>query len=123
MAFTNSAIKYLDGEKLFKVYWIDMGGPREFGGAASFAKMVRWCKANKMTHPVLGTVGRMGIWKCMWRWGVNNPEEAYRLAQKGVSQNGGFITPERWKEELLPKVKTSYQHNNFTKRWVKEHAN
>ena len=123
MSFNNDTKRYLDGKKLFEVYWVEMGGPREFGGSASYKKLEGWCKANNMIHPVLGTVGRMGIWKSMWRWAVENQDESYAVAQKGVSQNGAYITKERWEAEMFPKMKTSYQNKNKTARWEHENAN
>lgn len=114
MAF---GLKYLDGEKLFTVYWAEMGTARSYG------KLVNWCKSNGVINPKTQKVpGRMGIWKSMYRWAVNNQDKAFEIAQKGFMDGGEYLTRERWDKEMKEKVDTSYQSKNFTKRWKKENA-
>ena len=108
---------YLDSKKLFEVYWVDMGAAR------SIKKVVEWCKANGMINPINGKPPtRMGVWKGIYRWALKNQDEAYVIAQKGVSQHGDFITPEEWKLNMARKVGTSWQNDNFTKKWERDHA-
>lgn len=114
MAF---AEKFLDGEKLFTVYWAEMGSAR------SYSKLVRWCESNKVINPkTQRPPNRMGIWKSMYRWAVNNPDKAYEIAQKGFLDDGKFLTRERWDAEMKEKVSTSYQSKNFTNRWNKQQS-
>lgn len=109
---------YLNGEKLFFVYWVEMGGPQEYGGAGSQGKLQSWCRANKIFHPLTGRVpNRMGVWKSMWRWAVMNFDESYEIAQRGVSQYGQFITRERWVEEINQHVKTAFQNTKSAEKW------
>lgn len=115
MSFFN---KYLDGEKLFTVYWAEMGSAR------SYAKLQKWCEANKIVNPKTQKVpGRMGLWKSMYRWAVNNPDKAYEIAQQGFRDSGDYLTRERWDAEMKEKVDTSYQSPNFTRRWTKTNVN
>lgn len=108
---------YLDSKKLFEVYWVDMGAAR------SIKKVVEWCRSNGMINPITGKPPtRMGVWKGIYRWALKNQDEAYAIAQKGVSQHGDFITPEEWKLNMARKVGTSWQNDNFTKKWEKENA-
>lgn len=108
--------EYLDGKKLFEVYWVEMGAAR------STSKLVKWCLSNKMISPTTGKTDRMAVWKAMYRYAVNNVEESYTTAQKGVSQHGDFITPEEWKTNMTNKVLSSFQSEAFTKKWNKENA-
>jgi len=108
--------EYLDGKKLFEVYWVEMGAAR------STAKLVKWCITNMMVSPTTGTVGRMAVWKAMYRYAVNNVEESYQIAQRGVSQHGDFITREEWQQNMATKVLTSFQSEAFTKKWNKDNA-
>lgn len=107
------AMKYLDGEKLYKAYWVEMGNAR------SYDRLVNWAAANKMVNPKTGKTTRMGVWKAMYRWAVNNPEKAYDYMNEGLRDSGEIIDRERFIQEMKEKVLTSYQSDNFTKRWAK----
>lgn len=108
------ANNYIDGKKLFEVYWVDMGNSR------SIAKLQKWCGSNNFSNPKTGKLPtRMGVWKCMWRWASRNMDEAYAVAQKGVAQQGEFITPEEWLETMKTKIETAWQYDNFKKKWDK----
>ena len=114
MAF---GLKFLDGEKLFTVYWAEMGTARSYG------KMVNWCKSNNIINPkTQKPPNRMGIWKAVWRWAVNHQEKAFEIAQKGFMDGGEFLTRERWEKELNEKVNTSYQSDSFSRRWKQENT-
>jgi hypothetical protein len=121
MAFKN--ISYLNGEKLFTAYWKDMGGSTLMGGAASYRKMVNYAVANGMSNPVSGKPPTyMGIWKAMWRWAINNQDMAFELAKEAFFTRGEVLTRERWNSEMLDKVKTSWQSENYTEKWTKKNA-
>ncbi len=105
-------MKYLDGEKLFTVYWAEMGTAR------SYIKMVNWCISNKVINPkTQKPPTRMGIWKAMYRWAVNNPDKAFEIAQRGFRDAADILTRERWDQEMAEKVNISYQSESFTRRW------
>ena len=111
------ANNYLNGKKLFEVYWVDMGSSR------SIAKLQRWCGENGFTNPKTGKLPtRMSVWKCMWRWASRNMDEAYNLANRGVSQQGEFITQEEWLETMKTKIETAWQYDNFKKKWDKNNV-
>ncbi len=109
------AYKYLDGEKLYRVYWVEMGNARSFG------RLIKWCVSNNMVNAKTGKPPtRMGIWKAMYRWAVNHPEQAYELMNEGLKDSGEIIDRERFMKEMQEKVITSYQSDSFTSRWYKE---
>lgn len=120
MAFTN---KYLDGKQLFTVYWKDFGGPVSIGGAGSITRLVNWCAAQGIRNPVTGKIpSRMATWKSLYRWAVNNIDEAYEMAKSAFFDRGIELTKERWMEEMKVKVNTSYQKPNFTRKWEQKNA-
>ena len=106
--------EYLDGKKLFEVYWVEMGAAR------STSRLVKWCLSNKMISPTTGKTDRMAVWKAMYRYAVTNIDEAYVIAQKGVSQHGDFITPEEWKQNMASKQFTAFQSKAFTDKYARE---
>jgi hypothetical protein len=106
---------YMDGKRLFEVYWVEMGSAR------SIAKLQKWCITNDMVHPISGKPPtRMGIWKCMYRWAINNQKDAYDMAQDGASQYGDFITPEDWATNMANKVTASWQNPDFARKYAKK---
>ena len=112
------AYKYLDGEKLYRVYWVEMGEAR------SFKRLINWCSSNGFINKRNGKPPtRMGIWKAMWRWAVNHPEQAFEIINEGLKDSGEMLDRQQFMTELQEKVLNSYQSDSFTKRWFKEHTN
>lgn len=107
--------KVLDGEKLWRVYWIDMGSAR------SYQKVVNWCASNGVINPVTNQkLTRMGAWFAMWNWAKKNSDVAYEIANQGAMDNADFITPERWEHELQQKVWTILLHNKRRfEKWLR----
>jgi len=116
-------IKYLNGEKLYTAYWKDMGGSTMMGGAASYRKMINYCVSNGMTNPLTGKPPTyMGIWKAMWRWAIDHQDSAFEMAKDAFFTRGEVLTKERWNDEIVSKVKTSWQNENHNRKWNRENA-
>jgi len=112
-----NANNYLDGRKLFEVYWVEMGSAR------SISRLIEWCKSNGIKNPKSGkSPTRMAVWKCIWRYASVNMDEAYAVAQKGVSQHGEFISPQEWLETMQSKAQTAWQDDNFIRKWEKKNV-
>ena len=106
------AYKYLDGEQLYRVYWVEMGEAR------SIKRLASWCAANGLKNKRTGKPPtRMGAWKAMWRWAANNPEQAFEIINTGLKDTGEMLDRQQFMKELQEKVITSYQSDGFTKRW------
>lgn len=120
MAFDN---KYLDGEKLFTVYWKDFGGSRVMGGAGTYDLLRNWAFANNMRNPATGKApSRMAVWKAAYRFAVREPDRAYEIARTAFIDRGQVLTKDRWMDEMKIKVNTSYQKPNFTRKWEQKNA-
>lgn len=99
----NKMKKYLDGEQLFRRYW-SMGVNR------SINKLQKELAQEGVTSSQNGkTPIKMTIWKAMWRWAVDNPDEAYQIVLAGLRDSGDYVTPEQWEREVLEKRATAYQ--------------
>lgn len=109
------AMKYLDGEELFRTYW-------GMGEAKSITRLKKWYESNdKPRNPRTGKYpDRMGLWKSMWRWAVDNMDDAYEIVNKAFMANGETMTRERWQKEMLSKATSSYQNSNYLDRWKKK---
>jgi len=104
-----SSRKYLDGEKLFHHYYVEMGG----GG--TFAKLRDWAisigminhKGNQVIYPT-----PMGVHKAAWRWASlkENKDKAYDWFQCYMQATGDYCTPEEWLEFAKQKIKNAWQH-------------
>lgn len=100
--------KYLDGERLYRVYWEEMGKAR------SFSKLQKWCLTHHVVNPkTLKVPTRMGLWKSMWRWAAKNRETAFKIYSEAETD----ITPEEWDELIVKYSKTSFQNVTYTKEY------
>jgi len=109
--------KYLDGERLFTVYWQEMGDSR------TTIRLQRWCLAHSIVNPKTQNVPtRMGLWKAMWRWAVENQDEAIKVWSEGMDYNkiDGVVESE-WNKLILNNAKTSFQNVTHTRKFY--HAN
>ena len=105
---------YLDGEKLFRYYYVDMAG----GG--TFHKLALWAHKNGMQSKNprydkrLGWTNvpsDMGVHKAAWRWASwkENKDKAYEWYQCYMQATGDYCTPEEWREFAKQKIKNAWQ--------------
>lgn len=94
--------RFLDGEKLFKLYF------EEFGTARSVAKLVSYCKTEGTKNPHTGRPPtRMGVWKAMWAWALmpENLTIARQIFNNGLALSGEYYSDDEWKEFCTSKAK------------------
>ena len=106
--------KYLDGEKLFIVYW------QEMGEARSTIRLQAWCLSHSIVNPKSQNVPtRMGLWKAMWRWATENKDKAYKIWVKACdSENEEY--PEysiEWNKIMLKNSKSAFQNVTHKKAY------
>lgn len=107
--------KYLDGERLFTVYWQEMGDSR------STIRLQRWCLAHSIVNPKTQNVPtRMGLWKAMWRFAVDNQDKAFDIWCDSSGFDLGSARKE-WDRLILNNAKTSFQNVTHTRKFY--HAN
>ena len=93
--------KYLNGEKLFRYYWEEMGNGR------SCVKLAKWAGKQGLKNPNTGKPpSPMAVWFAMWRWALipENQKVAYDIYNKAQLDLGGFVSPEQWKEFIKDKA-------------------
>jgi hypothetical protein len=116
MRFPNLVEKYLDGEKLFRHYYGEMGR------GATFHKLARWAAENGMECPEprfdkrLGWTNvpsDMGVLKACWRWASlkENKDKAYEYFQVFMQQRGDYCSPEEWRTLVMNKAKVAWQYS------------
>lgn len=108
--------KYLNGEKLFKYYWEEMGNGR------SCILLAKWCASQGMKNPKTGKIPTpMAVWFAMWRWAILkvNQEVAYKIYNSAHRDMGKFVSPEDWKKELKQKASVCLNQKNYQK-WINE---
>lgn len=109
--------KYLDGERLFTVYWQEMGDSR------STIRLQKWCLAHSIVNPKTQNVPtRMGLWKAMWRWAVENQDKSYEIWHDAIENNvASMNSKEAWQESwdklVLNNAKTSFQNVTHTRKF------
>jgi hypothetical protein len=104
------AWQYIDGEKVFRYYWEVMGTAR------SYIKLSKWAKTEGMSNPTTGkSPTSMAVWFAVWRWAIKNQEIAYTIYNKALSDNGGFINKEQWKEFIDEKAEVCLNERGYKK--------
>ena len=101
--------KTLDGEALFKHYYVRMGT----GG--SFRKLAGWYEKEFGRNPYTGRAyTHESCVQAMWRWGLNNLEESKRIYIMYIMQfeNDDLETPnldEVWKYNVQRRLLSCYK--------------
>lgn len=106
--------KFIDGEKIFKDYWQEMGDARSLTTLAeSFPR-----------NPITGErISKDAGYKAMWRWACRpeNQERAYRIFRKSSYGNDPEWTMDRWKAELKEKARWALTPTQY-RRWYGNRA-
>lgn len=101
--------KYLDGEKLFHHYYVEMAG----GG--TFAKLRDWAVSVGMVNHRGNTTiypTPMGVHKAAWRWASlkENKDKAWEWFQIFMENTGDYCSDDEWREFAIQKIKNAWQH-------------
>ena len=112
MSFGKRRTRILDGEELFKYYYLTMGDAR------SYNKLARWASVKYGKNPETGREWTTGaVWQSAWRWAFDNLAYAKKV-YRDVSFDY-FLKVEQpnnpdaeWSEELFEMewLKTLAQH-------------
>jgi hypothetical protein len=85
----------LDGKSLFRIYWTDMGSQRS----------IRRLRENTGLNLQRGKpFSPRGLWLALWKWAINNPDEAFEIFTAANRDEGIFHTRQEWDEFLLEKA-------------------
>lgn len=107
------ATQYLDGELLFKTYFVTMGMDR------SFDKLVQYCADNGIVNRVTRRPpNRMSVWVAMWRWAIKpeNQKIAYEMYNQYKRDIGEYCTWDEWRS-ILDDTAQSILRENAYARW------
>lgn len=110
--YRNRHTSNLDGEMLFKKYC-------ELGKSGSCGKLVEFLKSDGQRNPETGRpFTKMGCWKIMWRWVLDNPVKARPMWASYVLDLGQFLSDDDWKETLNARAKYIYGKKKFNQYQV-----
>lgn len=111
--------KYLDGEFIFRYYFIEMGSLR------SVRKIVKYLKSASEITGVNPDTDKeftdMAIWFSMWQWAINNSDKAYEVFNKAMFNEGKHYNRKEWDIFLQRKAYTCFRKNaKRFNNWLKE---
>ena len=106
--------KILDGERIFKMYYLEMGSAR------SIKKVIKQL-GDEAINPRTGRiVTDMAIFWSMYRWAFEHLDESYEIFNKAMFNEGQFSTLDEWKEFLYKKAGLITKHSQKgLERWEK----
>ena len=90
----------LDGERVFRIYWTDMGSARSIG------KVVKQIGVNPVTQRPYYP---MAIWFRIYIWAIENIELSYSIFNDAMRDQGEFHTIEEWEHLVQTNLFTSYK--------------
>lgn len=92
-------VPILNGEELFKKYYVEMGTARSVG------KILKQLKKDGVVHPATGRcVTSKAVQDSMWSWAIRNEEEAYKIVNEAAYNEGDFWTREYFEGVLQKHV-------------------
>lgn len=99
--------KLLDGEWLYKYYFIDMGSAR------SIHKLIKLLNSQGKVNPNTGRAFTdMAAWFSLWTWAMNHPATSYEIFNKSMADEGKYYNTLEWDEFIQKKAKVIYKNNS-----------
>lgn len=100
--------RVLDGERIFRIYYTDMGTARSLG-------KVKIQLGSAAINPRTGRqVNDMAIWGSMYRWAASNVDESYKIFSAAMRDEGKFHTLDEWKDFLFKNMSVLVKHGTST---------
>jgi hypothetical protein len=90
----------LDGEKIFRMYFTDMGSARSIG------KVIKQLGTAAVNPNTGRTVTHMAIWFSLWRWAMENLDLSYQIFSYAMRDEGKYHTKEEWIEFVNTHART-----------------
>lgn len=98
----------------------------KWGAAATHDKLRQWCISVGMVNSNTGKVSQMGAYWAMWRYAMNNAEEAYPLYKDWWFENDPqkrtptflkFLTDIQNHAYDNKSVASQYKYEDFCEKW------
>jgi hypothetical protein len=100
--------RFLDGEKIFGMYYRDMGSARSIG-------KVKKQLGKEAVNPKTGrVVNDMALWGSMYRWAMDNLDTSYHIFKDAMRDEGKYHTYEEWRDFIFEKADIIVKHNPRT---------
>ena len=106
--------RFLDGERIFRMYYTEMGSAR------SIVKVKSQLGQDAINPKTGRPVYDMALWGSMYRWSMNNLDESYHIFNDAMRNEGKYHTFDEWKEFVFEKIAVITKHNPHTmQNWKK----
>ena len=106
--------KILDGEKIFRIYYLDMGSAR------SIVKLKRFLGESAINPNTGRVVQDMAVWFSMYRWAMENFELSYEIVSKAAYDEGVYYPKDKWRAKVDKGARTCIkQSEKGFERWQK----
>jgi hypothetical protein len=107
--------KLLDGERIFRMYFTDMGSAR------SIKKVIKQLGSDAINPTTGRVVTDMAIFWSMYRWALDNVAISYEIFNRAMLDQGDYHTLEEWKDFLLGKAELFAKHSQKgMQKWNKK---
>ena len=106
--------KLLDGERIFRMYFTDMGSAR------SIKKVIKQLGTDAVNPTTGRVVTDMAIWFSLWRYAFENLDESYQIFNNAMLDEGKYHTKEEWKDFVEIKARVISKKSERTlDKWQK----
>ena len=102
--------RFLDGEKIFKLYYTELGSAR------SIVKVKKQLGSAAINPKTGRQVNDMALWGSMYRWAMNNLDVSYKIFLEAMRDEGKYHTFDEWKEFIFEKAEIIVKRNPRTFR-------
>lgn len=91
-------LKILDGERIFRMYFTDMGSAR------SITKVKKQLGEYAINSRTGREVTDMAIWFCLWRWAMEHLDLSYEIFNSAMLDQGEFYSKQDWVDTVHSKA-------------------
>ena len=106
--------KLLDGERIFRMYFTDMGSAR------SIKKVIKQLGSDAINPNTGRVVTDMAVWFSLWRYAFENLDVSYQIYNTAMLDEGKYHTKEEWQEFVENKAKVISKKSERTlDKWQK----
>lgn len=106
--------KILDGEALFRYYYIDMGTGR------SYPKLARWATEKWGPSPETKKEWTNGaVWQAAWRWVFDDMKTAREIYADTMLQQGDVLTDDEWYLTVAKHARSCMKNGQYRRFLIK----
>lgn len=110
MSLGRRPVKMLDGEMIFRHYYVEMGDGRSYG------KLARWASEKWGKNPLTGkNYSPSAVWQSGWKWAFKNLDKARQIYAEVYLRYGETLTDDIWMKLVSQHAKTCMTRTQYKK--------